>query len=104
MRSAFAALLVLDAGLASAAGIGPDRASELERLVRQDCGACHGHTLAGGLGTDIRGPALDGHTPESLTAIILDGIPGTAMPPWRPLLTQTDAEWISDYLLEGQDE
>ena len=31
-------------------------------------------------------------------AIILDGIPGTAMPPWRPLISEADARWIADYL------
>ena len=35
---------------------------------------------------------------EGLAAIILDGIPGTAMPPWRPLISEADARWIADYL------
>jgi cytochrome c55X len=25
-------------------------------------------------------------------------VPGTAMPPWRPLLTEAEALWIADYL------
>ena len=33
-----------------------------------------------------------------LTEIILDGVPGTAMPPWRPLLTRDEAAWIANYL------
>jgi cytochrome c55X len=36
--------------------------------------------------------------------VILDGVPGTAMPPWRPLLSEADALWIADYLLKGQTE
>ena len=31
--------------------------------------------------------------------IILDGVPGTAMPPWRPLLSEGEALWIARYLL-----
>ena len=35
-------------------------------------------------------------------ALILDGIPDTPMPPWRPLLTEAEADWIADYLLTGE--
>jgi cytochrome c55X len=27
-------------------------------------------------------------------------MPGTAMPGWRPLLTEDEARWIADYLLD----
>ncbi|MCB1367450.1 MAG: cytochrome c [Rhodobacteraceae bacterium] len=74
----------------------------LERMVRQDCGACHGLTLKGGLGPDIRSGALEGWTAEDLQAIILDGRPGTPMPPWRPLITEAEAAWIAQYLLEHE--
>lgn len=77
----------------------PGRAAELERLVRQDCGSCHGMSLKGGLGSDLRAEALAGIAPHTLVQIILDGVPGTAMPPWRPLLTEGDAQWIAEYLL-----
>ncbi len=76
-------------------------ARALERLVRQDCGSCHGMTLRGGLGPDIRPGALRHYQPEALIAVILDGVPGTAMPPWRPLLSEEEAAWIARYLLEG---
>ena len=79
---------------------GPD-AQALERLVRQDCGSCHGLTLRGGLGPDIRPEALSHYEPEVLQGVIMDGIPGTPMPPWRPLLTEAEAAWIADYLLNG---
>ncbi len=74
--------------------------SRLEHLVVQDCGSCHGLRLTGGLGRPITAEALEGHTVAGLQAIILDGIPGTAMPPWRPLLTEEEAAWIAAYLLE----
>lgn len=74
----------------------------LKRLVHQDCGSCHGLSLKGGLGPDLRSETLDHYDPEVLTGVILDGIPDTAMPPWRPLISQEEAEWIARYLLEPE--
>lgn len=84
---------------ASAEAITSIRAAELERLVRQDCGSCHGMTLKGGLGPDIRANRLAGSEPAALAAIILDGVPGKPMPAWRPLISESDALWIARYLL-----
>lgn len=95
------AMLML-VGLAGAATT-PD-AAELERLVRQDCGACHGMTLKGGLGPALTASALEGREPADLAETILDGIPGTPMPPWRGLLSEPEADWIANYLLDGETE
>jgi len=84
------------------ADIGPDDAARLERLVVQDCGSCHGLTLQGGLGPDIRAETLAHWDRAGLKAVILDGVPGTPMPPWRPLLTEAEAHWIADYLLNTE--
>lgn len=94
-------LAALTALPAAAADLPPGRAAELERLVLQDCGSCHGLTLNGGLGPDIRAATLAGTAPEGLAAIVLHGVPGTAMPPWHPLLTEAEARWIAEYLLRG---
>lgn len=96
MRSLFALLAL---SLPLAAEVAPDRAKALEHLVLQDCGSCHGLTMKGGLGRPLTPSALAHAEPEGLAAIILDGIPGTAMPPWRPLLTQAEADWIAHFLL-----
>jgi cytochrome c55X len=96
------ALISVPAGAAAAAELPPGRAAELERLVLQDCGSCHGLTLKGGLGPDIRPETLAGRPVEGLTTIVLDGVPGTAMPPWHPLLTEEEARWIANYLLNGE--
>lgn len=85
---------------AGAAPIPPERAAELEHMVLQDCGSCHGLTRKGGLGSPLTPEALADRQPEGLALIILDGIPGTAMPPWRPLISETDAAWIAEYLLK----
>lgn len=103
MRSALSALALSAAltGSAAAAEITPQRAAELERLVLQDCGSCHGLTMKGGLGSDLRPETLAGKPVDGLAEIVLDGIPGTAMPPWRPLLSEDEARWIANYLLNG---
>ncbi len=77
------------------------RQKELIHLVRQDCGACHGMTLNGGLGPALSPEALAGKPAESLMATIISGRPGTPMPPWRPFLTDSEAKWIVDSLLAG---
>ncbi|RBW49367.1 cytochrome c [Marinobacter sp. F3R11] len=75
--------------------------ADLENLVVQDCGSCHGLTLKGGLGPPLRPENLT-HLPEAaITAIISEGVPGTAMPPWKPLLAPADIEWISHQLKAG---
>lgn len=97
-RAAPAAVGLLLMALPGWAEVAPDRAAELEHMVTQDCGSCHGLTLKGGLGRPLTRDALAGAEPETLALIILDGVPGTAMPPWRPLLSEADATWIARYL------
>jgi cytochrome c55X len=95
MRS-LTVLLVL--ALPAMADITPERAAELTHLVTEDCGSCHGLTMKGGLGRPLTAAALAQADPEGLALIILDGVPGTAMPPWRPLITEAEALWIARYL------
>ncbi len=85
-------------GAAFAAGA---REGELIHLIRQDCGACHGMTLKGGLGAPLLPETLAGKDDDALAAIILDGLHGTPMPPWRPLLSESEAMWIARKLKEG---
>ena len=92
-----AAFLAL-AGPATA--VTPERQAQLEHMVIQDCGSCHGLTMKGGLGKAITPQALSGLDPETVAAIILDGVPGTAMPPWRPLISPAEALWIARYLMK----
>lgn len=75
----------------------------LKRLVHQDCGSCHGLTLKGGLGPDLRRETIEHYDVEGLKSVILDGISDTAMPPWRPIMTEAEAAWIARYLLSPKD-
>lgn len=86
---------------ASAATAEPD-AARLANLVVQDCGSCHGLTLKGGLGRPLTPDALAGLSRENIRDIILDGLPGTPMPPWRPLLSVAEAEAIAAMLKSGR--
>jgi len=70
-------------------------------MVRHDCGACHGMRLTGGLGPALTREALADKPLDSLAATIVHGRPGTAMPPWRALLSDGDARWIAEQLTRG---
>jgi len=89
------------AAFAEPAAPDPARAKELVRLVRQDCGSCHGLRLKGGLGPALLPQALREKPEESLKYTILLGRPGTAMPPWKTLLSEAEIDWILARLLEG---
>ena len=105
MPDRFACVAVCAAALAGPAVAGAEGAPDparLERLVLQDCGSCHGLTRKGGLGSDLRVEALAHWDEKGLARVILDGIPGTAMPPWRPIMSEDEAAWIARYLLTGE--
>jgi cytochrome c55X len=105
--SSFAGTVVLGAvsALAAACALGAEppkgRQAELTHLVRQDCGSCHGMTLKGGLGPALTREALHEKPAEGLVATVLDGRPGTPMPPWRTFVTDAEAAWIVKQLQEG---
>lgn len=100
MLKAAPSLLCIALALAAQPALAQDT-KRLAHMVKQDCGSCHGLTMKGGLGRPLTTEALDGKPAEVLAAIILDGIPGTAMPPWRPLLTEDEALWMAIYLKRG---
>lgn len=77
------------------------RQAELKHLLIQDCGSCHGLRMKGGLGPALTPQDLAGKPRESLVATVIYGRPGTAMPPWDALLTEHEAGWLIDQLLQG---
>ncbi len=80
----------------------PDsRKKQLMHIVKQDCGSCHGMTLKGGLGPALLPENLTGKPALFLQHTILHGRAGTAMPPWKNLLTEQEALWISEQLKQG---
>ena len=86
---------------AAAAEPSPERARELVRMVRQDCGSCHGLTLKGGLGPPLLPETLREKPVESLRYTVLLGRHGTPMPPWSAFLNEAEADWIVRQLMQG---
>ena len=91
------------AGVSACAAADPSagRQRELVNLVRQDCGSCHGMTFRGGLGPPLTPDALREKPADTLTATILNGRPGTPMPPWRQFVSEAEANWIVEQLQKG---
>lgn len=78
-----------------------ERQAELVQLLKQDCGSCHGMTLKGGLGPSLLPPALENKPDAMLFETILNGRPGTAMPPWQPLLSRDEIHWLVKLIRQG---
>lgn len=96
-----AALLPLVASASDAAEPGAARKGELLHLLRHDCGACHGMRLTGGLGPSLLPTVLRDKPADGLARTILDGRPGTPMPPWKNFLSESEARWIVESLIKG---
>ena len=77
------------------------RQHELMNLLKQDCGSCHGLTMQGGLGPPLTPQALSDKPREAMVATIVNGRPGTPMPPWGNQLSATEIRWLVDNLYEG---
>jgi cytochrome c55X len=100
------AVLVAAAALGGAAVQAGDppaaRQKELIYLLQQDCGSCHGLTLKGGLGAPLLPDMLAGKADEALVDVILNGVPGTPMPPWRGEISPDEARWLVLQLRNGK--
>jgi cytochrome c55X len=97
-------LLPLLGAIATAAVAQPlpaQRERALIRMVRQDCGSCHGMQLTGGLGPPITRDSLADKPVDSIAATIYHGRPGTPMPSWRALVNEAEALWIAEQLRLG---
>lgn len=94
--------LILSASLIADDSISISRQQDLRNLLTQDCGSCHGLTMKGGLGPALLPSMLRGKPAEYISAIILDGRPGTAMPAWRPLISPAEARWLASLLLQEE--
>lgn len=80
-----------------------ERQGELINLLQQDCGSCHGLTLKGGLGPALLPQNLHDKSDAMLIGTILDGRPGTPMPPWNNELSRDEARWLVELLRKGVD-
>lgn len=102
MTGAMIALASWASAGAALAEVPPGRQTELLYLLKHDCGSCHGMTLKGGLGKPLEPSSLQSRSDDDLAGVILDGMPGTPMPPWRPLLTPEEVRWLVGALRDGR--
>lgn len=65
------------------------------------CSACHGQKLEGGRAPSLReGKWKHGQSKKAIYKSISEGIPGTEMMAWKNMLTASQIELVTDYLLE----
>lgn len=104
LTAAFAAILTAIAITPawSDGGVSASRQKELLYLLQQDCGSCHGLTLKGGLGSALLPANLADKPDDALVEIIMQGLPGTPMPPWRFLLKEQEAAFLVRAMKTGQ--
>ncbi len=95
------ALLCTGSAWAQPVEPGAERQVQLIRMVRQDCGSCHGIQLTGGLGPALTTERMTEIPFDSLLTTIYNGRPGTPMPGWKSMISQTDAAWIAHQLQAG---
>lgn len=97
----FIRLLALVSLAAAADEPAPQRQQELLNLLKHDCGSCHGLPPKGGLGPSLMPEALVGKNDQLLLDAIQNGRAGTAMPPWRPFLSNDESLWLIQRLRQG---
>jgi len=100
-KQLFALILVIQLTPVSAA-LDTARQAELLYLLKHDCGSCHGMTRKGGLGPPLLPGNLRDRPPMLMENTVLDGRPGTQMPPWRGLLTEQEAHWLVEAMRRGE--
>lgn len=80
----------------------PERQTHLRELLKNDCGACHGLSLQGGMGPALLPETLAGKPDNYLVATILNGRKNTAMPPWQPFMDKEEALWLVGVLRKAK--
>jgi cytochrome c55X len=101
LRTGLIGVLLVSAYAVLAAPPTSERQGALFHLLKHDCGSCHGLTMNGGLGPPLLPGDLHDKDEEGLVEVILDGVPGTPMPPWRFELSREEAVWMVHRLKEG---
>jgi len=70
----------------------------VEKMFEKECQGCHGPNHEGGVGADLRPTQIAKKNAGMLAETILNGRPGTAMPPFASSMDKTDAQKMVDYL------
>jgi cytochrome c5 len=100
----FATALVVVAVLFAPALPASAQVDEGKTIFEDNCVACHGEDLSGGVGKPLNaGSEAAGKTDEELTTIITNGVSGTAMPPWGEKLSSDQISAVLSYIRAVQD-
>ncbi len=83
------------------AKITKERQLQLRSFVEQNCTACHGTRMSGGLVPALSKANLRHLSVNAVTVTILNGRPENVMPPWETQLSGKDAYWIAELLKRG---
>ncbi len=94
-------IMILLISMTAQAELNVEQQSRIKHLVQHDCGSCHGMTLKGGLGPALTAENLQNKSHELLFTIIMNGVEGTPMPPWKEILDEQEVTWIVDQLKAG---
>ena len=70
----------------------------VEKVFEKECQGCHGPNHEGGVGSDLRPNVIGKKNAYMLAETILNGRPGTAMPPFKSKFNKADADKMVDYL------
>lgn len=97
-KTLFAGLLV---STSVSADIGQARQDELLNFLEQDCGSCHGLKRTGGLGSPLTPENLEYADDATLADIIMNGVPETAMPPWKAIINEEETYFLIKHLRKG---
>ena len=79
------------------------RQAELKNMLKHDCGSCHGLTLKGGLGPSLLAQDLANKPIDYLVETIQNGRKGTAMPPWKPFISEPETRWLVQHLFSADE-
>ena len=73
------------------------------KLFQDACSGCHGTSRQGGTGPALIPQRLGSVGNEFLEEVIKNGWTGTAMPPWKDILTQQQIDDLIEYILSPVD-
>lgn len=88
-----AAMAVVTSGL-----MADTSAMDVEKVFEKECQGCHGPNHEGGVGSDLRPAVIGKKNSNDLSAVVLNGKAGTAMPGFKEKFSKADADKMVDYL------
>lgn len=78
-----------------------EKQTEIRTMLKNNCSACHGVTLQGGMGPSLKPETLANKPDELLVSTILNGRKNTAMPSWKAFMNEDEIKWLVGILKSG---